>query len=391
MIRHTDSGSVPLRAARSNPVLAGKLKELGVRYFNASYESLYGVPQGSDEPRSEQLEHERQASAWRQLFAFLGVDQGLGASDLAATSYQPTEHRDGQRGGVKNYDEMSRALAVSGFAHLLHGQRTTTSRRLANDLPHGEWQQSNHEARYGNKFNATKIFRWPASIELRERLRRTRRGDLDVYQFGVYTGGSMRNISHTIGQFRHMWGFDSFQGLPVEQDGLHTEGQHWSKGAFSAADALGVWNARQLMDNILSRIGHPNVTLIPGFFNESLPNMHLMHLRPALLVDVDGDLYLSAKDCLTWLFKSNLIVPGTLVRYDDWHVIPRPTWGEMKAHDEITKEFNVVWRSLGRPNEFEVVSIGDDLPVSSHKSTPVTHASHPQPSGMAGKFFRWFG
>ena len=247
---------------------------------------------------------------------------------------------------------------------------------LANDLQHGTWQQPNHAASYGNAFNSTKAFRWPTSRGLRERLRRTRRGDLDVYQFGVYTGGSMRNISRTIGQFRRMWGFDSFQGLPTEQDGLHTEGQHWSKGAFSAADALGVWNARMLMDKIFNKIGHPNVTLILGFFNESLPNMHLAHLRPALLVDVDGDLYLSAKDCLTWLFKSNLIVPGTLLRYDDWHVIHQPTWGEMKAHDEITKEFNVVWKTVEWPNEFEVVSIGDDKPVSSHSF----RSSRPRPA-----------
>ena len=39
----------------------------------------------------------------------------------------------------------------------------------------------------------------------------------------------------------------------------------------------------------------------------------------------------SAKDCLTWMFTSNLIVPGTLVRYDDWHDLP----DNMKAHVKV--------------------------------------------------------
>ena len=124
------------------------------------------------------------------------------------------------------------------------------------------------------------------------------------------------------------------------------------------------------MRRVASTIAHPNVTLIRGFFNESLPRMHLAHLRPALYVDIDSDLYISARDCLQWLFHSGLMEPGTLVRYDDWKD-GRDDWGEMKAHREITDEFDVVWRQVDsrwgvkRPNphnpfsrSFEVMSIG---------------------------------
>eukprot|EP00966_Prymnesium_polylepis_P024512 564690-Prymnesium_polylepis.3 len=39
------------------------------------------------------------------------------------------------------------------------------------------------------------------------------------YQFGVYTGGTMRSIAKKVRGFGHLWGFDSFTGLPEETEG----------------------------------------------------------------------------------------------------------------------------------------------------------------------------
>jgi hypothetical protein len=235
----------------------------------------------------------------------------------------------------------------------------------------GAWQRGGrHEAIYGNRFNATKTFRWRISpgVEARLLQQSSRYPARDIYEFGVYTGGTMHDIGNVVPQYRHMWGFDSFRGLPKEASGVHVEGKHWGVGAFSAADALDSFRARHLLDRITRRIGHPNVTLIPGFFNESLPGLQLSRFRPALLVDVDVDLYVSAIQCLRWMFDSGLIVPGTLVRYDDWHN-NSPGWGEMKAHDEISADFQVKWLDVGEPDvqagrwtkhdkTYEVLSIG---------------------------------
>ena len=38
----------------------------------------------------------------------------------------------------------------------------------------------------------------------------------DVYQFGVYTGNGLKKIGHSVRNFGHLWGFDSFQGIPEE-------------------------------------------------------------------------------------------------------------------------------------------------------------------------------
>ena len=238
-------------------------------------------------------------------------------------------------------------------------------------LPEGVWQRAGHERRYGKAFkNATvggALLRWSISDRFARLLKASSLANprRDVYAFGVYTGGSVRGIARTLSSFggcgfHWLWAFDSFSGLPHEATDLHLEGRHWKAGAFSASDALGVHNEKTLLSSIWRAIDHPNVTLVSGYYEDSLPKMPRAQLLPALLVDVDVDLYVSAKQALRWLFTSGLIVPGTLVRYDDWspHVkltgtggLPpdsgnASSWGEMRAHGEITREFGVTWEPV---------------------------------------------
>lgn len=68
------------------------------------------------------------------------------------------------------------------------------------------------------------------------------RSSYDVYQFGVYTGRSMRAISHQLSNshinVRKHWGFDSFEGLPFENVTTETtkyqamQQRHWKQGAY---------------------------------------------------------------------------------------------------------------------------------------------------------------
>ena len=55
---------------------------------------------------------------------------------------------------------------------------------------------------------------------------------------------------------------------------------------------------------VAARVGHAQrVTLVPGYFNDSLSDELLRDrkLRPALLVDMDADIYLSAMQALVLL------------------------------------------------------------------------------------------
>jgi hypothetical protein len=69
-------------------------------------------------------------------------------------------------------------------------------------------------------------------------------------------------------------------------------------------------------------------------------------MRPALYVDIDCDLYVSTYQALDWLFSSKLIVPGTLIGYDDWCLTTLGTAGESRAHIEIARKYKVKFRCV---------------------------------------------
>lgn len=206
-----------------------------------------------------------------------------------------------------------------------------------------------HGASYGSKYLLREM-RWTASPEFVKLVNNLTSPNLDVYEFGVYTGGSMRDMVKRIqGRYGTLWGFDSFTGLPAEAKGVQMEGKHWNPGAWSSASVLNESSPNRLFAALRRKIRRSNgpVRFVRGFYNESLtPDLkERLGLQPALLVDVDADLYVSAKQCLEFMLREGLIVAGTLVRYDDWK--GDVSWGETRAHQELTAEWGVEWRTIG--------------------------------------------
>ena len=154
-----------------------------------------------------------------------------------------------------------------------------------------EWQSPNHVAKYGRAFINTKEFKWGASQALVKRANQLASDEQDIYQFGVYTGGTMTHMNIRIKSYRRMWGFDSFEGLPPETYGVRIEGKHWLPGGFSSKGALKAKTPEEAMRRVAAKLDNPKATLVRGFFNNSLPTMDLSACRPALLVDIDSDLY----------------------------------------------------------------------------------------------------
>ena len=126
------------------------------------------------------------------------------------------------------------------------------------------------------------------------------------------------------------------------------------------------------------RIGYQNLTLVPGYFNESLtPQLSMQHhFQPALLVHMDCNMYISTLQAMRWVLQNRILVPSSYLRYDDWpgnltkdtsqqlirkwQKLGLPLsgyWGQMKAHVEVSDEFRVSWRRINR-NVFELVSVG---------------------------------
>lgn len=193
----------------------------------------------------------------------------------------------------------------------------------------------------------------------------------DLYQFGVFQGFSMRYVAQNFrkanASFSRMWGFDSFQGLPnegtnegdpavrVDKLGLQaksTKGLRikngdynnfaktlWFPGALDMRKVFGSDDFLEIVDKVSKRIGDPRVEFVRGFFNESLTEatFKMLPFRPALYVDIDVDLYSSTVQVLEWLLTSQILVPGTVIYYDDW--MSGGVLGNKKAHQESFAKF----------------------------------------------------
>ncbi|CAE7820071.1 unnamed protein product [Symbiodinium sp. CCMP2456] len=184
---------------------------------------------------------------------------------------------------------------------------------------------------------------------------------MDLYQFGIFQATSMAGIAAEFRTFNanysRFWGFDSFQGLPDEGTNHRAalppnfsqrqiQGDYdkmakavWFPGSFNMRQAFRTSNFMKMIDAVEEKINDPRANFIRGFYNESLTaaTFRLLPFRPALYVDIDVDLYSSTYQALEWLAQFGLLVPGTIIGYDDW--VTGGENGEQRAHKDILEKF----------------------------------------------------
>ncbi|MDR2875637.1 MAG: tetratricopeptide repeat protein [Methylobacillus sp.] len=114
-----------------------------------------------------------------------------------------------------------------------------------------------------------------------------------VLEFGVRFGNTIRQLARLTAQ--KIYGFDSFEGLPEVW-------HHEPKGSYTT---------RGEMPDV-----PPNVTLIPGWFEQTLPEFLATHPEPVRLVNVDCDIYSSTKTVLDALAPR--IVAGSVLIFDEY-------------------------------------------------------------------------
>jgi len=140
-------------------------------------------------------------------------------------------------------------------------------------------------------------------------------------EFGVFSG---RTINHAAGQIAgRIYGFDSFEGLP----------ERWR-------DGLG---AGHFKVNTLPAV-KSNVTLIKGWFDQTLPEFLKEHPGDAAFIHVDCDLYSSTKiifDCL-----ASRIKPGTIMVFDEYFNYPGWQEDEHKALQEFVARTGMSYEYL---------------------------------------------
>lgn len=180
----------------------------------------------------------------------------------------------------------------------------------------------------------------------------------DVYEFGVYSGQSMKAIANFYKKhnckIRKMFGFDSFEGLPEEKNDVYAH-ESWYRGAFNAEELFKTKDKSEIIKKILEVIGprEHEILLIPGFYDKVLNNdlVRKYDMKPASFVNIDCDIYTSAYLALDFMFKNNLIVKDTFIRYDDWGGTPEYKGGESKAHREIQEKYNVDFKLIYRKDD----------------------------------------
>jgi hypothetical protein len=140
--------------------------------------------------------------------------------------------------------------------------------------------------------------------------------DGDILEFGVYQGSSLRLLAERFSN-RRIYGFDSFEGLP----------QDW-------------WNRpRGTFKTPVPDLGLPNVTLVQGRFDESVPRFLSTWSGSAAIVHVDCTLYASTMACLPPVLPR--CRPGTILIFDEYYNYSDFTQHEWRAWRELRQRYGL--------------------------------------------------
>lgn len=143
-------------------------------------------------------------------------------------------------------------------------------------------------------------------------------------EFGVFRGGSI-NFFAKNNPSLIFYGFDSFEGLAEDWAGHHAV-----KGRFSLNGSLPA---------VLQ-----NVSLVKGWFQDTVPTFLSEHQECISFIHVDCDTYESSKMVLELLQQR--IRPGLVIIFDEYLGYPGWKNGEFKALKEIREEIGFEYEYL---------------------------------------------
>jgi len=180
-------------------------------------------------------------------------------------------------------------------------------------------------------------------------------GTGDVFAFGVAQGHTPAMLRKAFPTAR-LFGFDSFQGLPSEDD-VDSRLPAWSEGSFGPKLTP--------VELEVSAGGRPKTVITAGFFDRTLTSglATKLKVQRAVYIDVDCDLHSSTSSALEWMLTNRLLRVGTLIGFDDFWTIPCSRFGvsngrlivhpldvgEGKAFREMTTKFGLRFRCLAGP------------------------------------------
>ncbi len=196
-------------------------------------------------------------------------------------------------------------------------------------------------------------------------------GDFTILELGTASGNTLCAILNMLVSQnkipKQVIAFDSWEGLPVEDPDTPRQSD-WHPSAFNllyenqnnkklSKKATTPEEAFQLLlDRFAEYESYGiNIQLVKGFYEKTLNEgtLEIYKIKPATFVNIDCDLYISAKQALEFLFKNDLLAEDCIVRYDDWDMIGlrEGEAGESKAHNEMVQKYRV---------SFELIEKGRD-------------------------------
>ena len=158
-----------------------------------------------------------------------------------------------------------------------------------------------------------------------------------LLEFGVYKANTLKRISDLAQKnnkpFKKIIGFDSWVGLPSEMPGLPIN-PDWPEKAFSLINDLNLNGEQDAISFVRNHMSNYNdiLELYSGFFDKTLTKELGQKLyRTASYIHIDCDLYSSSFTALNWLFKHQIPMIYSIIRYDDYNSTP---WngGQRLAH-----------------------------------------------------------
>lgn len=155
-------------------------------------------------------------------------------------------------------------------------------------------------------------------------------------EFGVFEAKSINYLSSRLKNWKFI-GFDSFEGLAEDWVGWH-----FSRGHF---------NLNGVLPDVSS-----NVELVCGWFEETLPNFVCNNsVENVGFIHIDCDTYNSSKFVLSELIQ--LVRPGTLILFDEFHGFPNWMNHEYKAFTEVISENQIKFKFRAFSNMQALVEI----------------------------------
>ena len=153
----------------------------------------------------------------------------------------------------------------------------------------------------------------------------------DYFEFGLYQGKAFLSAFELKKKYNldiHLYGFDSFEGLP------EFTGKDASYGVFRPGQyACSLDHFQKTMSNW--KVPEECYTLVPGFFDTSLHSDEVKRLpiKNCAVAYIDCDLYDSTVPVLDFL--TTYLTTGSIIIFDDWFSFAGdPNAGQIRAARE---------------------------------------------------------